>query len=101
MRVRKHRKVRREMVLTAAIEMSLRVGYRHLIRDDVAKEAGISGGLINKYFGTIENLRKEVLRTAIQKEILEIVAQGLGMRDPEVMKVSDDIKQKAFHFLIN
>jgi AcrR family transcriptional regulator len=99
MRVRKHKKIRKDMVLCTAIEMALKVGYQHLIRDEVAKEAGISGSLVNKYFGTIEKLKKEVLRAAIEKGIIEIVAQGLGMRDPDAMKAPEEIKQKAYSFM--
>lgn len=99
MRIRKHKKVRKEMVLCTAIQMSLKVGYQHLIRDDVAKAAEVSGSLVNKYFGTIDNLKKEVLRAAIEKGIVEIVAQGLGMRDPEALKAPEEIKQKAFSFM--
>jgi AcrR family transcriptional regulator len=99
MRIRKHKKIRKEMILCTAIEMSLKVGYQHLIRDKVAKKAGISGALVNKYFGTIETLKKEVLRVAIEKGIIEIVAQGLGMRDPDALKAPEEIKQKAFSFM--
>lgn len=99
MRVRKHKKIRKEMILCTAVEMSIKIGYQHLIRDEVAKEARVSGALINRYFVTIDDLKKEVLRVAIEKEIVEIVAQALGARDTEVLKISEELKQKAFNFM--
>jgi AcrR family transcriptional regulator len=97
--MRKHKTVRKELILCAAIELALKVGYQHLIRDEVAKKAGVSGPLLNKHYGTIRELRQQVLKTAIEKGIIEIVAQGLGMRDPIALKATDEIKQKAFNFM--
>lgn len=99
MRIRKNRQIRKDMVLCAALDLSLKVGYQKLIRDEVANAAGVSGALVNKYFGTIEKLKREVIRAAIQREIIEIVAQGLGMRDPDVLRAPEEIKQKAYAFL--
>lgn len=92
---------RREQILIAAIELSKRVGYHSITRDGVAQELGISHGLINNYFDTIEYLKKEVMRESILKEVLEIIAQGFGMGDEQALKINKELKDKVLQFLSN
>lgn len=98
---RKHSIVRKELLLCAAIDLSLKIGYQNITRIKIAKKAHVSVSLINRYFGKIEDLKKEILKAAIEKEVIEIIAQGLKTKDLAVLKISDRLKKKALSFLAN
>lgn len=88
-------KVRKEEILAVAVAHASVVGLNGLRRDDVAKKAGVANGLVSRYFNTMIQLRRAVLRSAVHNEILPLIAQGLAMREPEAMKASDELKKKA------
>lgn len=93
--------IRREEILNAAIELANKIGYQNITRDAVASLAGISAGLIALYFNTMAQLKEAVMRTAIEKEILPIIAQGLGLGDPQAQEVNQDLKKRVVEFLSN
>lgn len=91
---------RKMQILLAAVELAKKCGYRNIKRDEVATAAGVSMGLVNNYFETIEHLKRDVMRLAITNEVLEIIAQGLLAKDRIALKVPDNIKKKAAAYLI-
>ena len=99
MRTRLNPKDRKEFILDAAIDLSKIIGYKNISRDGIAGHANVSMGLINKYFGTIENLRDAVMESSIKKEIIEIIAQGLGVKDPQAQNAPQYLKDKALLYL--
>jgi AcrR family transcriptional regulator len=92
--------IRKDEILAAAIQLTLRVGLNGLRRDAVAEEASVANGLVSRYFNTMTQLRHAVVRHAIHNEVLPIVAQALAAGDPEVRKASEDVKKKALATLI-
>jgi len=70
-------KIREQQILQAALEFAKREGWACLTRDAVAAEAECSEGLVSYYFGDFDNVRKEVMRYAVQNATLTIVAEGL------------------------
>jgi AcrR family transcriptional regulator len=90
---------RKKLLLYTAIDLSVRFGYKYLTRTKVAKKAGVTDALINHYFGTMKNLKKAVLREAIDKEIIPVVAQGLALRDPLALKISKTLKDKTLKYI--
>jgi hypothetical protein len=48
----------------------------------------------------MDNLRQAVMAEAIKKQIIEIVADGLGNGDPQVKKAPLGLRQKAAAFLL-
>lgn len=87
--------LRRKHVLDVAIELAKTKGYNTLTRDEVATGANVSPGLVSHYFRSIEQLRIVVLKTAVRKEVLEIVAQGLVHEDPIAIQAPKELKYKA------
>jgi AcrR family transcriptional regulator len=88
-------KVRKEEILAVAVAHASVVGLNGLRRDDIAQKAGVANGLVSRYFNTMLQLRRAVIRSAVHNEILPIIAQGLAMREPEAMKAPEALKQKA------
>lgn len=87
--------MRKEHILGVAIELAIRDGYNKITRDGIAEAAGVSMGLVTKYFGTMIQLKRDVIRAAIKQEIPEIIAQGLANGDDRARKASAELKAKA------
>lgn len=86
---------RRDELLKVAVDMAVVIGINQLRRDNIAEKAGVANGLVTRYFNTMTQLRRAVMRYAVHNEILPVVAQGLAMRDPEALKAPEDLKHKA------
>jgi AcrR family transcriptional regulator len=86
---------RKASILAAAVRISHSYGYHRITRANVAGAAQCSEALVSSYFGTMTQLRRAVLRTAIAQRDLVIVAQALAAKDPHVMKASQELRQTA------
>lgn len=92
-------KLRMRQILVVAVDVAREVGYNHMTREQVAEAAGVSMGLVSKYFNTMCQLRRDVMRYAVKNEVLEIIAQGLVHKDKHARKASDELKDKALSLL--
>lgn len=86
---------RDKKVLEAAIVEAREQGYQWITREAVAQRAGVSVGGVNNAFGTMVELKRAVMREAIQRPVLEIVAQGLAEGSPIAKDAPPDVKQQA------
>ena len=93
--------LRKESILDAAVALAKELTYKKVTRDLVAARAGISPGLVSRYFGTMKQLHRDIIRRAIKDEVLEVVAQGLANGDIHALKASPELKTKAAHVLAN
>lgn len=93
--------LRKDQILTVAIEMAKEQGYHKITRDAVAECAGVSMGLVTRYFGTMKQLKTAVMRTAVKQGIPEIVAQGLANGDDHAKKAPAELKAEAATLLAN
>jgi len=89
---------RRSYIINAAADVAMVRGYNTVTREEVARAAKVSQGLINVYFGSVENLRKHILYHAIQHEIPEIIAQYLAIGGG-VIVVPEKLRQRAADFV--
>lgn len=93
---------RKESILIAALQLAADSGgWSTLTRDTVAKAANCSDGLVTHYFGTMQQLRRTVMRAAIKRKNLSIVAQGIIAGDTNARKVCDQLKLEAIDYLKN
>lgn len=88
------------LILKVATRMALKNGFTSLTRDAVAEEACVAMGSINHHYGTMAALRDEVMRNAVDNEILEIVAQGLASGHPIAQGAPVKLKQNALKTLL-
>jgi|SRR5690606_5627829 len=93
--------IRKQQILDAAINISIQKGYRQLTRQAVANKLCCAGALINHYYGDIDSLRDIVLKTAIEKEIMPILAENYGTRGKETSNLSPALKEKVINYLMN
>ncbi|MBW1726010.1 MAG: TetR/AcrR family transcriptional regulator [Deltaproteobacteria bacterium] len=87
--------LRRAHILNTAVDMAKIDGYQRITRDGLAKKAGVSSGLVTRYFNTMSQLRRSIVRNAVQHEVLEIIAQAVLSNDPHVSKASTELKKRA------
>lgn len=93
--------LRKDQILSVAVTQAKEVGYTKITRDGVAEGAGVSMGLVTRYFGTMKQLKRDVIRYAIRNEIAEIIAQGLANGDDHARKAPAELKAKAATLLAN
>lgn len=93
--------LRKEHILSVAVDMSQEQGYNKITRDGLAERAGVSAGLVTKYFGTMNQLRRDVMRRAIARGLADIVAQGLANRDAHAQKAPAELKAEAATLIAN
>ena len=94
-RARAHPTLRKEHILAAAVNISIHVGYDHVTRAEVAEAAGVSPALVTNYFFSMNNLRIEIMSSAVTNEILTVVAQGLAAGHPLAITAPSRLKNKA------
>jgi DNA-binding transcriptional regulator YbjK len=87
--------LRKKQILTAALDMAVVHGYQNITRGLIAERANVSVGLITRYFGTMKNLKRAVMRAAVNSEVLAVVAQGLANGDEQAKKAPQEVKEKA------
>lgn len=92
--------LRREHLLSAAVELAKRRGYQMLTREDVAAAAGVSPSLVSHVLGTVDDIKREVMERAITAGVVVVVAQGIFVKDPIASKASDSIRQEAAAYLV-
>ena len=93
--------LRKDHILRHAVEESMHSGYHAVLRSSIANRAGVSMGLVTNYFGTMTQLRRAVMRYAVENEVLIVIAQGLANKDKQAKKASTELKEKAAAYIIN
>lgn len=91
--------LRKEQLLEVAIKLSVEDNYAKITRHLVAEKAGVSMGLVTKYFGTMNHLKKEVMRAAVKRGIASIIAQGLANGDERAKKAPTELKSEAIKLI--
>ena len=99
---------RRDQILSAAIIIAEKDGYEAITRDTVAIVAGCANGQVNRVFNTMNQLRRAVIRHAVQKlksnprdkTMLQIVGKGIASNESAALTAPKGIKQAALNSLM-
>jgi len=86
MRTRLDPKQRRAHILDTAVRTALEVGYLSMSREAIAERAQCSPALVSKYLGTMSNLRRAVMRQAVQAGHRSIITDGVAAKDPIALR---------------
>lgn len=89
----------KERILDMAYSMAVNEGFNSLKRDDVAAKAGVALGTINHHFKTIDNLRTEVMKRAVEMEDLRLIAQGIACDNEVAQSAPHELRVKALSSL--
>lgn len=87
--------IRKEMIICSALQLAARIGYNKVTLPLVSREAKVSHVLVLRYFKSIKKLQNEILKSAVDKKMHRIVAQGLAFHDPIILRTSKKIKKQA------
>ena len=90
---------RTSALLDIALQQAQRHGWRALTRDQVAAAAGVSTGLVSARLGTMDALRRSVMRAAVQRRIVRVVAEGLAAGDKHARRADDALRAECAEFV--
>jgi len=92
--------LRKENIMQCAMKLAEKHGYTKISSTLIAEAAGISHVSVIKYFGTMQQLRNDIMRKAVKTRNLKIVAQGLCAGDKQAKKADQSLKEEALKCLI-
>lgn len=88
-------------LLEIALTEALRQGYRTVSRGAIARAAHVSGALVTTRLGSMVELRRALMREAVLRRMVPLVAQGLVFRDPIAHAAPEDLRQESLQFLVD
>jgi AcrR family transcriptional regulator len=86
-------------LLDTALHVAAADGWANLTRDAIAVAAGVSPALVSARLGTMAATKRAVMREAVRREVLPVVAEGLALRDAHAMRASDELKGRVAAWL--
>jgi len=89
---------RKEDILGAALPLAERDGYTKLTREQIGEAAGVSGPVLNYYWGTMAQFRRALMRYAVQVECLPVIAQGVISGEANLAE-GDSLRRRALDSL--
>ena len=93
---------RREVILIAAMRLARRPGgWASLTRARIATEARCTDSLVSLRLGSMDVVRRTLMKTAIKYEYFDLIAQGLAAGDPSVRALSPILKHKAVATMVD
>ena len=97
---RQHPNDRTRELLVVALKLAERTGWRTLTRDAIAEAASVSPGLVSARLGTMDDMRRSVMRLAVRERCLPVLAEGLAVRDRHALKADDALRQAAAAWMV-
>jgi AcrR family transcriptional regulator len=82
-------------LIDAALRVAERVGWQSMTRDAVAQEAGCSAALVSHHLGTMDALRRTVMRAAVTRRVARVVAEGIIARDRHALRADPALRDAA------
>jgi AcrR family transcriptional regulator len=86
---------RKTQLLDAAVQAAGKYGFHQFNRDHIAEFSGTSPTLITVYFKSVNKLKNAIMREALRREHLKIIAEGIVTGDPIAKKADRVLKKKA------
>lgn len=91
---------RDDRILNAAIECALEDGYQWITRALVARKADVGVGTINLAYGDMRGLKRAVLKAAVERGIIKLVAQGMADGHPITADAPPEVKAQVAALLM-
>ena len=86
-------------LLATALTLAARTGWRALTRDALASAAGVSPALISARLGTMDTLRRSVMRAAVRARVVSVVAEGLLARHPAALRADAALRAECAQWM--
>ena len=94
-------KIDNNIILESALHVAERDGFINLVRSTIAEHAKCSQGKVNMAFGTMTKLKRAVMRQAIHKQILSVIADGILLKMACCMKLDQELRERAINNIIH
>lgn len=91
--------LRKEQIIAAGLELAKSKGFYNVTREMIAEKSGCVGGTIQYHFSTMTVLRRDIMRAAVRKEVLEVIAQGIVNKSKVALRVSPELRKRALAVL--
>lgn len=88
-------KDRTEQLLDVALRLAARHGLATVTRNQIAEDANVSPALVSARLGTMDDMRRSVMRRAVKTETLPVIAAGLLAKDKYALRASEELRQRA------
>lgn len=88
-------KDRTKLLLDVALKLAAQYGWRAITRRQIADEAEVSPALVSARLGTMDAMRRSVMRRAVATQTLPVIAEGLLARDPAALKAPEELRNRA------
>ena len=93
---------RAEVILIAAMRIARRPGgWASLTRARIATEARCADSLVTLRLGSMDAIRRTLMKRAIKHEYFDLIAQGLAAGDPSARALSPILKHKAVATMVD
>ena len=93
---------KRHIIVSEGLEFTIKHGYDNLTREAFCEHIGIAAGSINYHFGDMAGFRRAIMRKAIAKRIVEVVADGISAKCEVARKAPESLKKLAIeHMMAN
>lgn len=87
--------VRTDQLLDVALTLAARDGWQSLTRDGIALAAGVSSGLVTQRLGAMDQIRRSVMRRAVLRRVVRVVAEGLVARCSYAGRADDTLRAEC------
>ena len=87
--------VRANELLDVALDLAARTGWRSLTHTSVAQAAGVSPALVVLRLGTKTELLRDVMRRAVNRGVVPVVAEGLAVGDKHAKRAGEALREAA------
>lgn len=85
----------KDQILTAALTLAAKHGYLNVTRQAIADATGFATGTISWHFATMAQFRRSLMRAAVDRKDLAVIAQGLALKNAYALKASLPLRQQA------
>ena len=90
---------RRSQMVAAALSLAREHGYDRVTSPMVADAVGLSKASVMHRFGTMDEMRRAVMREAVKTGDALVVAQGLAARDDIAVNAPENVRAAALEHL--
>ena len=89
--------IRSDQIVEVALALAARPGstWQSVTRDQIGRVCGITGQAVMHHFTDIAQLRRSIMRAAVRRENLKVIAQGLAAGDPQARKAGVGLRRRA------
>lgn len=92
---------RRKEILAVALQLAIDNGFDKVSRRSIAKVVGVTGSAIQYHFKTMPKLKRDLMRYAIQKKCLPVIAQGLAVHNVYAKRAPENLRCEALKNLFH